>query len=603
MSATKQKSEQSVRTSEAVRKAAEAVLEKMRKYNSWEKDGIAAAMAEHARLIEEAEVLDRAAKAPAAAGLPARKFELVKVALIETDGDNHRVEGLVGRAETLQLAESIRVLGLQQPLGLMRKKNKAGKPHYVVIWGHRRFAAIKALPDEKTVPAYVYPELTDEQLHALRATENLQRADLNPIEEAGAVARLLDEAMEGDDKAPVGLSSEDGYDAAVTRVAEMLGKSERWVRDRAYLARLTGDARQLVLDGRLPLAQAREVAKVGDPKERDRIAHLAARREDGTGGMTVAEVRRDCDAYQRFLFNAPWKLDKAFGGCPACATCPFNSTNDTKLFEGPGDQAPEKAMCLKGSCFEKKQAAAQKLIEATVKKAKAMKAKADAPLTENTMGEIIPDAIKPASAVRRAKKELEPEKAKPKTPKVREQTWDEKRRDYGNQLHDEYGKIRSEWAKGAFARLCDVAKGAKPELLVALILAEWADAWTQVSGYQSDAQARKVLNSDLFKALFKLFKNPTWAAIGKFAGVYEPYESFNHAHPLVRVAALEALGAAKDLPELPDAEKWFAAKVKEWEKANPKPDAKADAKAKKEDEPEVPEAEQDVEADLEGEDE
>jgi integrase len=141
-------------------------------------------------------------------------------------------------------------------------------------------------------------------VRAIKVAENLQRQELNPIEEAIAVCQLIETVSpervtpaEAEDVPRMadmtcGLS----WGERVEKVAEYLGKPVRWVRDRAYLARLQGDARQLVIDGRLPLAHAREVAKIADDEIRDDLAHRAARKADGSGGLELAALRNSVAA-------------------------------------------------------------------------------------------------------------------------------------------------------------------------------------------------------------------------------------------------------------------------------------------------------------------
>lgn len=86
-----------------------------------------------------------------------------------------------------ELADSIRALGVIQPVTV--KKDKGGK--YVIISGERRWRASQ-LAGLATIPAYIR-EVDDQNLHEMALVENIQRQDLNAIEVAISMQRLLDE--------------------------------------------------------------------------------------------------------------------------------------------------------------------------------------------------------------------------------------------------------------------------------------------------------------------------------------------------------------------------------------------------------------------------
>ena len=86
-----------------------------------------------------------------------------------------------------ELADSIRALGVIQPITV--KKDSEGK--YIIISGERRWRASQ-LPGMETIPAYIR-EVDDQNLHEMALVENIQRQDLNAIEVAISMQRLLEE--------------------------------------------------------------------------------------------------------------------------------------------------------------------------------------------------------------------------------------------------------------------------------------------------------------------------------------------------------------------------------------------------------------------------
>lgn len=140
-----------------------------------------------------------------------------------------------------QLAESIRQHGLIQPI-VVREIGRGGKggkqAKYEIIAGERRFrAAQKAgLTD---IPVVVR-DSTDEQTLALALIENIQRQDLNAIEEARAIARLLEEFKYSHDQA-----------------AQAIGRSRSATSNLLRLLNLSDLVQQYVIEGRIDMGHAR----------------------------------------------------------------------------------------------------------------------------------------------------------------------------------------------------------------------------------------------------------------------------------------------------------------------------------------------------------
>jgi ParB/RepB/Spo0J family partition protein len=147
------------------------------------------------------------------------------VSAISTTGLNPRKR--FDPDEMKSLVESIRASGILQPL-LVRP---AGEEYELVI-GERRLRAAKELGLE-TVPA-VIREMTDEQVLVAMLTENLQREDLTPIEQAEAIQRAIDLTKWTHEE-----------------TAERLGKSRQWVGKRLQLLAIPNDLQQFLLEGKL----------------------------------------------------------------------------------------------------------------------------------------------------------------------------------------------------------------------------------------------------------------------------------------------------------------------------------------------------------------
>jgi ParB/RepB/Spo0J family partition protein len=186
-------------------------------------------------------------------------LELLPLDKLHPAPDNPRA----GLGDVAELAASIRAVGLAQPL-LVTPDGAGG---YTVVAGHRRLAAAgeAGLAD---VPCVVR-DLTDEQRAELMLVENLQRADLTPLEEADAFARL--EAL--------------GW--AQRRIAERIGKSQAHVSKRLALRRLPDAVRVEVDSGGITLGDAAELVRLADHPDRIVPALEDARRYGGDAARAI----------------------------------------------------------------------------------------------------------------------------------------------------------------------------------------------------------------------------------------------------------------------------------------------------------------------------
>jgi len=134
-----------------------------------------------------------------------------------------------------ELSESIRVQGLVQPI-VVRPLAKAGS--YELIAGERRWRATR-MAGKTTIPAIVR-EIEDEATLALALIENIQRENLNPLEEAVALKRLIDE-----------------FGLTHSQAAESVGRSRAAVSNLLRLLELAPEVRELVDQRRIDMGHAR----------------------------------------------------------------------------------------------------------------------------------------------------------------------------------------------------------------------------------------------------------------------------------------------------------------------------------------------------------
>lgn len=142
-----------------------------------------------------------------------------------------------------ELADSIRTLGLIQPITV---KPKDGK--YLIISGERRWRAAQAAGVER-VPAYIR-DVDDTNLHAMALVENIQRQDLNSIEVALGLQRLIEEC---------GLTQDE--------LADKVGKKRSTISNYMRLLRLPDEVQLAVKEGIISMGHAKAIASLEERKQ------------------------------------------------------------------------------------------------------------------------------------------------------------------------------------------------------------------------------------------------------------------------------------------------------------------------------------------------
>jgi len=164
-----------------------------------------------------------------------------------------------------ELQESLNSSGLLQPITVRRRPGKDG---FELIAGERRLRAATKL-GWKEIPAII-KEIDDRTILTLALVENLQRTDLNPIEEGEGYHRLSHE-----------------FSLTQQQIAETVGKDRTTIANMLRLLQLPESVRNLLQDGQLTMGHAKVLLGLEDP---EMIATLA--REIVKEGLTVREIER-----------------------------------------------------------------------------------------------------------------------------------------------------------------------------------------------------------------------------------------------------------------------------------------------------------------------
>ena len=151
--------------------------------------------------------------------------------------------------EKLQkLSESIKLHGLIQPI-LVKDRGS----YYQIVAGERRWRASK-LAGLKEVPVIIR-DLTEQEIVEISLIENIQREDLNPIEEALAYKKLQTE-----------------FNLKQEEVAERVSKNRTTITNSIRLLKLSENVQQMIIDGDLSTGHARAILAIDNPDEQYRVA-------------------------------------------------------------------------------------------------------------------------------------------------------------------------------------------------------------------------------------------------------------------------------------------------------------------------------------------
>ena len=176
------------------------------------------------------------------------KSDAIIVRISEVEPNREQPRKKFDEEKLQELSESIKTYGLLQPI-LVQKRDE----YYEIIAGERRWrAALKA--GLKEIPVIV-GDYSEKEILELSLIENIQREDLNPIEEAEAYKRLMDEFRLGQ-----------------AEVAARVSKSRSAVANSLRLLKLEERVRKMVVDGQLSMGHARAILPIEDADQQYELA-------------------------------------------------------------------------------------------------------------------------------------------------------------------------------------------------------------------------------------------------------------------------------------------------------------------------------------------
>lgn len=265
----------------------------------------------------------------------AEGIQTIRVAHIGASPTNPRKH--FDQAALDELAESIRRHGVLQPILVRPNPDQLRGPReeFEIVSGERRWRAAQAA-ELREIPALVR-ELGDAEVLEIQVIENLQRADLHPLEEAEGYEALHQR-----------------HSYTVADIAAKVGKSERYVYARMKLCALCEKARKAFYAGKLTPTTALLVARIPDVAlQAKATAEITEARWSADEGMTARQASEHIQrTYMLRLATAPFSTTDAelVPEAGPCTTCPKRTGNAGELF----DDIKGPDTCTDPTCFERK---------------------------------------------------------------------------------------------------------------------------------------------------------------------------------------------------------------------------------------------------------
>jgi len=212
----------------------------------------------------------------------------------------------IDRNALFELADNIKQNGLINPITVRPKNNR-----YEVVAGHRRFSACK-INGMIRIPCVVR-ELDDNETFAVMAAENLERADVDPVDEANFIKEYMNKT---------------GFDANDT--AKKLRRSEQYVIQRLMVAEMPDYIKTYLKDGRLKLGVALALGQIENEIIREKWVHLAVEQ-----GISVATAQFQLHDYKtnKSLYEGIVSESKDGGAAIVPKTIMFRCAIDDKEYD------------------------------------------------------------------------------------------------------------------------------------------------------------------------------------------------------------------------------------------------------------------------------
>ena len=245
------------------------------------------------------------------------------ITTVQPSADNHRKT--FSDASLQELAESIREVGVLQAIAV--RPHTAGG--YEIIYGERRYRA-SLLAGAKTIKATIYNNITDDEAEDMSLSENLQREQVRPTEEAKAFKRLLEKGR---------------YD--MYSLVSRFGRSEKYIYTRLKLNELYQPIGELLDNETITISVAEEISTYEPNIQKDVYEkHHKEDNRDNWAGYTLKLFKKYFEEYYTIDLEQ-YKFDKT-----ECKACVHNAANYNLFAEHNGC-----GHCTNRKCLDTKNAA------------------------------------------------------------------------------------------------------------------------------------------------------------------------------------------------------------------------------------------------------
>lgn len=232
---------------------------------------------------------------------------ITMVALANVQPSNYNPRKNFDEASLAELSESIRQQGVLQPIGVRPIEDN----RFEIVFGERRYRA-SLMAGLEDIPAVVM-EISDEVAEEMAVTENLQRKDVTPIEEANAYQKLIDSGRHD-----------------VQSLAVQFGKNESYIRTRLKFVSLMPEIAQLLEQDEITISVASEICRYGEDIQKEVYnKHLKEGVQyNSWRGIKASDVARNIER-QYTTDLERYAFDKTL-----CLSCPHNTNNMMLFCEG-----------------------------------------------------------------------------------------------------------------------------------------------------------------------------------------------------------------------------------------------------------------------------
>ena len=234
-----------------------------------------------------------------------RNITMAALESIQPSGYNPRKN--FDEASLAELAESIRQQGVLQPIGV----RPIADNRMEIVFGERRYRA-SLMAGLEEIPAIVM-EISDETAEEMAVTENLQRKDVTPIEEANAYQKLIESGRHD-----------------VQSLAVQFGKNENYIRTRLKFVSLIPEIARLLEQDEITISVASEICRYGEDIQKEVYEkHLKEDvRYNSWRGLKASEVAKNIE------HNYTTELERYSFDKTLCLSCPHNTNNMMLFCEG-----------------------------------------------------------------------------------------------------------------------------------------------------------------------------------------------------------------------------------------------------------------------------